>query len=99
MEWPKHRENDSTTLGNLNVNKKVTISVSKNGFEDWSRPVTVEKDKTSTLYASLKQIPKVEEPTKPEPEPASPQKPEPTPSTDTSGRPGSLSIKSDTVWC
>ena len=42
------------TLDQFDSGKRVTIALSKKGYEDWSRTVTVEGNKTTPLYASLK---------------------------------------------
>jgi serine/threonine protein kinase len=87
------------TLEKLESGKKVTIGLVKDGYSDWSRTVTVEKEKATPLYAALKEIPKTA-PTPPAEEPKTPERasvPERSvePEKAVSGRPGSLSISSD----
>ncbi len=90
------------TLEGLESGKRVTVSVMRDGFKDWSRSVTIEGNKTSSLSAALKAVektpvqPPIETPpTTPEPSTASiPKQPEPT-STIESGKPASLSVSSE----
>ncbi len=70
------------TLDKLEAGKKVTVSLAMRGYKEWSRSVTVEKDRTTPLTASLKEI-VVERPYTPPPPPPvveeKPYKPPPAP--------------------
>ncbi|QQR79705.1 MAG: serine/threonine protein kinase [Deltaproteobacteria bacterium] len=66
------------TLKDLPANQKTTITLSKDGYQDWSKSVTVAENRSMDIAGSLKEI--KTEPTPPPPAPKPQETPkEPTP--------------------
>lgn len=78
-------------LDKLEANKKVNLSLARNGYGEWKRTVKVTGNQTSTLTASLKEIRQPAPPTA-APSPA-PQ--ETTEEPIINGKPGSISVSSE----
>ena len=88
------------TLQKLEAGKRMRVSLTRNGYKDWDRSITVDANKITPLSASLKSVapppPIPERPPPPvaaetpEPSPPATQEPEKT----TSGEYGTLSIDS-----
>lgn len=98
------------TLENLSPGKRVTVSLVQKGYEDWRKTITVEGERTTPVYASLKkeasstpkevkkEAPPPPPPPTPAPTPAPPRETSPPPEerpVSVAGKPGSLSISSD----
>ncbi len=102
-------QNTPATLERLEGGKRVTVALNRGGYQDWSRTVTIEGDKTGSLTASLREIEKTPTtPTEPPVTPTEPYRPPPPPREVASipkepdvpertvgGKTGTLSINSD----